>query len=455
MALARIKTWSTLEDLKSADLNGEFNNILNNPGALLFPLLAAADFNLKIISNLVIERVGALPATATAGRVVQLTTDDDIYIGDGTNWQNASSGNVEQTIKVLTNKEGGSVAKGDVLTVNTGTTDAFEATDAVDDDFIGIANDAISDNATGQVVQTGYMDEVNVTGSVAIGDFLSPSTTAKKARGTGIWTDRTFGIALSADASGKVSAYIFGPTRVMRVGNYIHGCTILNNSSAPTTKTDIGTGFVEVANTDLITIVEVTAALVVDSGASGALGLDTGTIATGWYYLKVIAKSSDGTISGLMSTASGAPTYPSGYDMYKNVGRIYIVSTGPTVIRAFKCVGKGPRRKYSWISDLLNAIALGTSATFASIDITNFVPDNATIVSLMAGAGNTTTCNAEVSSNNTDPIFMVAGEADSTGAQSFFSATLYDLILETAQTIYYKRNAGSLRINVLGFEEEL
>ena len=44
MALARIKTWSA-EVLGFADLNAEFNNILNNPMSLISPITANLDMN--------------------------------------------------------------------------------------------------------------------------------------------------------------------------------------------------------------------------------------------------------------------------------------------------------------------------------------------------------------------------------------------------------------------------
>lgn len=40
MALSRVKTWANGEVLTHSDLNAEFDNILNNPTSLLFPLTA-------------------------------------------------------------------------------------------------------------------------------------------------------------------------------------------------------------------------------------------------------------------------------------------------------------------------------------------------------------------------------------------------------------------------------
>jgi len=43
MALSRVKTWGSGEVLTDTDLNGEFNNILNNPVALISPLTGNVD----------------------------------------------------------------------------------------------------------------------------------------------------------------------------------------------------------------------------------------------------------------------------------------------------------------------------------------------------------------------------------------------------------------------------
>lgn len=85
MALARIKTWIPLEVLSAADLNAEFNNILNNPTALISPFTANLNANGKQITSLALENLGASPTAATAGRIWWNTasTVKQIEIDDG------------------------------------------------------------------------------------------------------------------------------------------------------------------------------------------------------------------------------------------------------------------------------------------------------------------------------------------------------------------------------------
>lgn len=68
MALARAHTWNPGDVLKSADLNGEFNNILNNPISLISPTTGAINFNLQAHVSLI---PGAITATsATSGQAL-------------------------------------------------------------------------------------------------------------------------------------------------------------------------------------------------------------------------------------------------------------------------------------------------------------------------------------------------------------------------------------------------
>lgn len=60
----------------------------------------------------------------------------------------------------------------------------------------------------------------------------------------------------------------------------------------------------------------------VDITVAGANGLDTGSeAASTWYYIWVIGKT-DGTVAGLLSISSTAPTMPSGYTLKRLIGAI-------------------------------------------------------------------------------------------------------------------------------------
>ena len=85
MALARVKVWVAGEILTAADLNAEFNNILNNPTALISPFTANLNANGKQITNLALENLGASPSAGTAGRIWwnTATTVKQVEVDDG------------------------------------------------------------------------------------------------------------------------------------------------------------------------------------------------------------------------------------------------------------------------------------------------------------------------------------------------------------------------------------
>lgn len=85
MALARVKVWVAGEILTAADLNGEFNNILNNPTALISPFTANLNANGKQITSLALENLGASPAASVAGRIWfnTATTVKQVEVDDG------------------------------------------------------------------------------------------------------------------------------------------------------------------------------------------------------------------------------------------------------------------------------------------------------------------------------------------------------------------------------------
>ncbi|MGH9876208.1 MAG: hypothetical protein ACRD5H_01090 [Nitrososphaerales archaeon] len=59
MAISRLKTWANAEVLTAADLNGEFNNIINNALSLVSPLTGNLDVNNFRLNNLNLGTVGS------------------------------------------------------------------------------------------------------------------------------------------------------------------------------------------------------------------------------------------------------------------------------------------------------------------------------------------------------------------------------------------------------------
>ena len=84
MALSRIKTWIAGDILTAADLNAEFNNILNNPVTLVSPTTAAINFDNKAHTNLPANAI-----SATSGTDGQILTNSS---AGATIWKTVASG---------------------------------------------------------------------------------------------------------------------------------------------------------------------------------------------------------------------------------------------------------------------------------------------------------------------------------------------------------------------------
>jgi hypothetical protein len=72
MSLSRVTTWVAGQVLTASALNGEFNNILNNPIGLISPTTAAINFNLQGHSNLPITALSA--TSGSTGLVLSLSS---------------------------------------------------------------------------------------------------------------------------------------------------------------------------------------------------------------------------------------------------------------------------------------------------------------------------------------------------------------------------------------------
>ena len=89
------------------------------------------------------------------------------------------------TVVSLTNKSGGSVAKGDVVVLSGSTANAFTTTTsaALTTDMVGVVVEpnGIADNASGMVALAGYVGQVNLSASASLGDTFGTHTVAKQA----------------------------------------------------------------------------------------------------------------------------------------------------------------------------------------------------------------------------------------------------------------------------------
>lgn len=81
MSLARVKVWNPGDVLTAADLNSEFNNVLNNPISLISPSTGAINFGLQAHTGLVPTAITA--TSGTAGNVLAISSGAGV-VGWGT-----------------------------------------------------------------------------------------------------------------------------------------------------------------------------------------------------------------------------------------------------------------------------------------------------------------------------------------------------------------------------------
>lgn len=122
---------------------------------------------------------------------------------------------ITPTIISMLNQSGGALVDGDVVVLDITQPRTIKTTAIRGDSLvIGVVRDVNSAGTFANGSETpiqidGYVAELHVTGSVAIGDYLRTSATVKLAESVGnAPTANVFARALSVDAAGSVNAYI-------------------------------------------------------------------------------------------------------------------------------------------------------------------------------------------------------------------------------------------------------
>lgn len=367
MALSRVKSWIANEVLTAADLNAEFNNILNNALSLISPLTGNLNANLRSITNLLLETQAASQSAATEGRVYYQTTEDQVHVDDGTNIRRVP------TIA--------SVARGDVIRASATSQFARLA--------LGAAGTILRSDGT----DIGY-STLTVPNTASLGDVLVASA-----------ANTMTSTALNAIARGHLA-----------------GLTLSNGTDA-TNDIDIAVGSA-MDSTNVMPMV-LSSALTKQLDAAWAVGtnaggLDTGAIADTTYHVWLIKRSDTGVVDALFSTSASAPTMPTNYDYRRRIGSI--VRTGGA-IKAF--VQAGDLFQWTVATEDYDTTNPGTNAITQTLTLPTGLNVEALInaSARLSSANSLTALFTDLAITDTAPSFETA----STGQLSVQGSTATDV----------------------------
>lgn len=234
---------------------------------------------------------------------------------------------------------------------------------------------------------------------------------------------------------------------------YMNGMQVSNDATTPNTKLDVAAGQCR-DSTDSIDII--TVATIIDATVNGINGLDTGSLgASHVYKVFAIADSSNYNPAGyILSLASNTqPLMPFGYDSYRVAG--YAVTDGSSHFLLAYNSGNNNTRIFTYDSPIATSVTAGTSATYAAITLTNFVPavDNLPVLFRANWTANAAadTFNMQGGNSTGDQWSLIAPVAGGTAHTIGFGQVLSQLVAGVP-TVNYKVSAvGGVAINVAAF----
>jgi len=188
--------------------------------------------------------------------------------------------------------------------------------------------------------------------------------------------------------------------------------------------------------------------LSINIATTGANALDTGSAANNtWYYFYVIAKA-DGTVAGLLSTSSSAPTMPSGYTFKRRLGAVR--TDGSANIKSFWQADRLFRYMNSGVTNNI-VVNAGTATTFTTISAAAFVPPISRLALLQGQVIGTATAEAiAIQPTGTTGFTYMAYTSD---VNTTLGSALIPIVTDSSQQFDYKGfNTPTVTIWVEGFQ---
>ena len=182
-----------------------------------------------------------------------------------------------------------------------------------------------------------------------------------------------------SDLDSSAGGFIILNATTTSIANSVQGSfknLQITNGGSPNTQVVVTADAAVLQNagggTARVTSVSVT----ISTAASGANGIDTGSVANStWYAVYLIYNSGSSTTAGLLSTSSTAPTLPSGFTYFARYGWVRTNGSGNLLLTLQKgrvaqyTVGTAASTVPNYV-----VIATATSTTLAAVSVTAQVP---------------------------------------------------------------------------------
>ncbi len=244
---------------------------------------------------------------------------------------------------------------------------------------------------------------------------------------------------------------------------YISGLNLTNDATTPTTIVNLSAGAAR--NSTNVNDIVVSASVNLTVTASGAGGLDTGTVATNTLYaVYAIGSSSNQLGNGqsysafpgtvMMSLSFTAPTMPAGYDMFRRVGAIR--TNGSSQVAKFHQVGSGAARHMWYDVALATAITAGSSATYVAVVTTAMVPainTDVNFLSVFTPTAGDDTLNLSYSGVGAVGQAVLSGSVAAVAKTGVILCP--QLVAAGVGGIYYKVTGSATALSVAGYVDQL
>lgn len=234
---------------------------------------------------------------------------------------------------------------------------------------------------------------------------------------------------------------------------YANGLAISNNATTPNTKLDVAAGGI-LDSTGTFQLVS-SASVTINAANHGLNGIDTGSLAASTVYAVFLVADpvTLETTGAMISLSYTNPLMPFGYSAFALIGFVTTDSSAH-LLKGYWTAGDSATRSFYYDAPIL-CLNAGTQTSYTGVALTTFVPAvNNTPVYMFSNF----TANAAADIENLqgynstgDAVTIIAPVAGAT-AHTTSSNTVLAQLNSTAPSIKYKVSAGSLVLNVQGYQ---